>query len=135
MSTDIYITNIDRDRIKKILEKMSENSQAPDKSVDKLEGELSRAVVVDSQQVPRDVITMNSKALLQLNDENIEVSLVYPDDADLSAMKLSIFSPIGTAILGYKEGNTVDWEVPSGTSKIHIKKILYQPEAAGDYDL
>jgi len=135
MSTDIYITNIDRDRIKKILEKMSENSQAPDKSVDKLEGELSRAVVVDSQQVPRDVITMNSKALLQLNDENIEVSLVYPDDADLSAMKLSIFSPIGTAILGYKEGNTVNWEVPSGTSKIHIKKILYQPEAAGDYDL
>lgn len=135
MSTDIYITNIDRDRIKNILEKMSKNSQAPDKSVDKLEGELSRAVVVDSQQVPRDVITMNSKALLQLNDENIEVSLVYPDDADLSAMKLSIFSPIGTAILGYKEGNTVDWEVPSGTSKIHIKKILYQPEAAGDYDL
>ena len=135
MSTDIYISNIDRDRIKKILEKMSENSQAPDKSVDKLEGELSRAVVVDSQQVPRDVITMNSKALLQLNDENIEVSLVYPDDADLSAMKLSIFSPIGTAILGYKEGNTVNWEVPSGTSKIHIKKILYQPEAAGDYDL
>lgn len=135
MSTDIYITNIDRDRIKKILEKMSENSQAPVKSVDKLDGELSRAVVVDSQQVPRDVITMNSKALLQLNDENIEVSLVYPDDADLSAMKLSIFSPIGTAIFGYKEGNTVEWEVPSGTSKIHIKKILYQPEAAGDYDL
>lgn len=135
MSSDIYITNIDRDRIKKILDKMFESKQPPDESVKKLGGELSRAVVVDSQQVPRDVITMNSKALLQLNDENIEVSLVYPDDADLSAMKLSIFSPIGTAILGYKEGNTVEWQVPSGTSKIHIKKILYQPEAAGDYDL
>ncbi len=135
MSTDIYITNIDRDRIKKILDKMSESNQSPDESVKKLGGELGRAIIVDSQQVPREVITMNSKALLQLNDEDIEVSLVYPEDADLSALKLSIFSPIGTAILGYKEGSTVEWEVPSGTSKIHIKKILYQPEAAGDYDL
>jgi len=135
MSTDIYITNIDRNRINKILDKMSESKQSPDESVKKLGGELGRAIIVDSQQVPREVITMNSKALLQLNDEDIEVSLVYPEDADLSAMKLSIFSPIGTAILGYKEGSTVEWEVPSGTSKIHIKKILYQPEAAGDYDL
>jgi len=135
VSTDIYITNIDRDRIKKILDKMSESNQSPDESVKKLGGELGRAIIVDSQQVPREVITMNSKALLQLNDEDIEVSLVYPEDADLSAMKLSIFSPVGTAILGYKEGNTVEWEVPSGTSKIHIKKILYQPEAAGDDDL
>lgn len=135
MSTDIYITNIDRDRIKKILDKMSESNQSPDESVKKLGGELGRAIIVDSQQVPREVITMNSKALLQLNDEDIEVSLVYPEDADLSAMKLSIFSPIGTAILGYKEGSTVEWEVPSGISEIRIKKILYQPEAAGDYDL
>lgn len=135
MSADIYITNIDRDRIKKILDEMSESKQSRDESVKKLGGELSRAVVVDSQQVPRDVITMNSKALLQLNDEDMEVSLVYPEDADLGSMKLSIFSPIGTAILGYKEGNTVEWEVPSGTSKIYIKKILYQPEAAGDYHL
>ena len=135
VSTDIYITNIDRDRIKKILDKMSESNQSPDESVKKLGGELGRAIIVDSQQVPREVITMNSKALLQLNDEDIEVSLVYPEDADLSAMKLSIFSPIGTAILGYKEGSTVEWEVPSGISEIHIKKILYQPEAAGDYDL
>ena len=135
MSTDIYITNIDRDRIKKILDKMSESNQSPDESVKKLGGELGRAIIVDSQQVPREVITMNSKALLQLNDEDIEVSLVYPEDADLGAMKLSIFSPIGTAILGYKEGSTVEWEVPSGISEIHIKKILYQPEAAGDYDL
>ncbi len=135
MSTGIYITNIDRDRIKKILYKMSESNKVTDKSVKKLEGELDRAIVVDSQQVPKDVITMNSKALLQLNDEDIEVSLVYPEDADLGAMKLSIFSPIGTAILGYKEGNSIEWEVPSGTSKIHIKKILYQPEAAGDYHL
>ncbi len=135
MSTDIYITNLDRERIKKILDELSERNQSSVKSVKKLEDELNRALIVDPRQVPQDVITMNSKALLQLNDEDIEVSLVYPKDADLGTMKLSIFSPIGTAILGYKEGDTIEWEVPAGTSKIHIKKILYQPEAAGDYHL
>lgn len=135
MSTDIYITNIDRERIKEILDKMRERNQPLEESARKLEDELTRAIIVDSKQIPSDVITMNSQALLRLDDEDMEMLLVYPKDADLSAMKLSIFSPIGTAILGYKEGNTVEWEVPSGTSKIHIKKILYQPEAAGDYEL
>lgn len=135
MSTEIFVTNIDRERIKKLLEKMPEGDKTIHKSVKKLEKELDRATIVEPQSVPRDVITMNSKALLRLNDEDVEVSLVYPEDTDLGEMKLSIFSPIGTAILGYKEGNTIEWEVPSGTSEISIKKILYQPEAAGDYSL
>ncbi len=135
MPTDIFVTNIDRERIEEILKKMYESNQTPDKAVKKLEGELRRAKMIDSREIPSDVITLNSKALLNLNDEDVEVSLVYPEDADLSAMKLSIFSPIGTAILGYREGNTISWEVPSGTSEILIKKILYQPEAAGDYHL
>lgn len=135
MATDIYITSIDRDRIHKLIEKSPAGNQPPNDLVKKLRGELSRAIIVDSRQVPHDVITLNSKALLELNDEDIEVSLVYPEDADISSMKLSVFSPIGTAILGHKEGNTVEWEVPSGTSKIRIKRIIYQPEAAGDYHL
>ncbi len=134
MSADIYITSIDRERIKETMDKIYAGSQAPDKYVAKLEDELSRARLIDSQHVPQDIITMNSKVLLQIDDDDdIEVSLVYPEDADLGAMKLSIFSPIGTAILGYKEGSIIDWEVPSGISKIYIKKVLYQPEAAGNY--
>jgi regulator of nucleoside diphosphate kinase len=135
MSTGIYVTDIDRDRIKKILEKRPEGDRTIDKSVNKLKRELDRAIVVNQQNIPGDIITMNSKALLRLNDEDVEVSLVYPEDTDLAEMKLSIFSPIGTAILGYREGSTIEWEVPSGTSEINIKKILYQPEAAGDYHL
>lgn len=135
MQSDIYVTKTDRDRIKKILESMYKDCNTLDKSVQKLDSELNRAQVVDPKKVPRDVITMNTRALLQLNGEDVEVSLVYPEEADLGAMKLSIFSPIGTAILGYKEGSTIEWEVPSGISSIHIKKILYQPEANGDFHL
>ena len=132
---DIYITSIDRQRIIKIINEMSAAKKASDESAKKLEDELCRAIIIEPHRVSRDVVTMNSMALLRLNDEDLKVSLVYPKDADLRTMRLSVFSPIGTAILGYREGNTIEWEVPSGTSKIHIKRILYQPEAAGDYHL
>jgi regulator of nucleoside diphosphate kinase len=78
---------------------------------------------------------MNSKALLSLNENEMELSLVYPGEANLAKKRLSVLSPIGTAILGYGEGDRIEWEVPSGLAKIHIRKVLYQPEAAGDYHL
>lgn len=78
---------------------------------------------------------MNSRALLHLDDEKVEVALVYPQDADDSAGKLSVYSDIGTAILGYKEGDAFDWRIPNRTRRISIEKVLYQPEAAGDFDL
>ena len=78
---------------------------------------------------------MNTRALLHLDHEDIELTLVYPEDADLAKNKMSVLSPIGTAILGYKAGDIVEWEVPSGITQIHIKGILYQPEASGDYHL
>ena len=72
--------------------------QAPD--IFELEHDIERAIVVDPLQVARDVVTMNSRALVQLDDEDVEVALVYPEDADDSAGKLSICSFICTAILG-----------------------------------
>ena len=78
---------------------------------------------------------MNSKALLRLDDEEVEVALVYPEDADDGAGKLSVCSGIGTAILGYKEGDSFSWRMPNRTCHIRIGKVLYQPEAAGDFHL
>lgn len=141
-TAEIRITKIDKERIKKLLDKkvqtdlpMVQNKIPRDNYVKKLEDELQRAVIVDSGHISPDVVTMNSRAVLQLDGEDVEVSLVYPDDANLSETNVSILSPIGTAILGYREGNIIEWEVPSGISEIHIKKILYQPEAAGDFHL
>jgi len=75
---------------------------------------------------------MNSRALLKIDDDPMEVALVYPDDADAGEGSLSVLSPIGTAILGCRKGDLVEWEVPSGTTAIRIEDVLYQPEAAGD---
>lgn len=128
-TSDIYITEIDKARLKNLVE----IDQGPDTF--ELEHEIERAIVVDPRQVAGDVVTMNSKALLEVDDEEVEVALVYPEDADDSAEKLSVCSGIGTAILGYKEGSAFDWRIPNRTCHIRIKKVLYQPEASGDFHL
>lgn len=125
----IHITEIDKDRLGRVV------ALAQESAVFELEHEIERAIVVDPAQVAPDVVTMNSRALLQLDDEELEVTLVYPEDADPGAGKLSVCSDVGTAILGYREGDALDWRMPDRTRRIRIGKVLYQPEAAGNFHL
>jgi regulator of nucleoside diphosphate kinase len=128
-TADIHIPEIDKARLSELLalERAPEDFE--------LEHEIERAIVVDPRQVPQDVVTMNSVALLHLDEEEVEAALVYPEDADGSARKLSVCSSIGTAILGCKEGDTFDARMTDRTCRIRIAKVLYQPEAAGDFHL
>lgn len=135
MSRQIYITENDRLRLKKLISNALLEGLQSDKSFGELNCEIEKAKIVEIEDLPKDIITMNSKILIVMNGNEEEVTLVYPQDADLIEDKISILSPIGTAILGYREGDTIQWAVPSGSIEIHIQKILYQPEAAGDLDL
>lgn len=128
-SIRIYVTEVDKAR----LESLIALEHCP--AIVEVEHELKRAIVVKPQQVARNVVTMNSKALLQLDGEEIEVALVYPEDADSNAGKHSVYSDIGSAILGYQEGDAIDWRISDRTRRIEISKVLYQPEAAGDFHL
>ena len=135
MRKEIYITEIDKERLSKIIDTEIKIGNILDKTNKKLSDEINNSIVVSSRQVPQDIITMNTRALLYLDNEDLELTLVYPEEADFANNKMSVLSPIGTAILGYKVGDTVEWEVPSGITQIHIKGVLYQPEASGDYHL
>ena len=127
--SDIYITELDQSRLRNLV--LLEQGA----DVMELEYEVERAKVVDAREVAGNVVTMNSRAVLHLDDERLEVDLVYPQDADSSRGKLSVCSDIGTAILGYSEGDAIDWRIPDRTRRIRIEKVLYQPEAAGDFHL
>lgn len=135
LAAQVVITELDRARLMKLVNDQTYHGAVPESSFQALEGELSRAKVVDSLKVPPEVITMNSRVRLRLGEEEMEVSLVYPPEADWASNRVSILSPIGTAILGYKEGDSIRWKVPSGETEIQIHKVVYQPEAAGDYQL
>ena len=99
--------------------------------------ELSKAEIVPSEKIDKDVVTMNSEVKLFFENTQKEQSfkIVYPQDANLKENKISIFSPIATALIGYRIGDEIEWIVPSGMTKIKIVELLYQPEAAGDFDL
>ncbi len=128
----IYITEFDLERLEDLLAATWDRSD-----LEELEAELQKAKLVDSKEVPPNAVTMNSRLRLLDMDKNqsMEFTLVFPKDADIDTGKLSVLSPIGTAILGYSEGDVIEWRVPRGIRHIKIEQVLYQPEAAGDYHL
>ena len=133
----IFITEQDRSRLWQLITNAKLADYRGSKYVEALVGELERAVVVEPKSVPPDVVTMNSRVrLVDLESgETMEYTLVFPQDADLAQGKISVLAPIGTAMLGYRVGDVFSWQVPSGERRIKVEAILYQPEAAGDYDL
>ncbi|HHV65064.1 MAG TPA: nucleoside diphosphate kinase regulator [Peptococcaceae bacterium] len=133
----IFITASDKEKLEKLIKDAREYNLAKKEYIYKLEQELLRAKVVKPEETPNDVITMNSQvSLIDLETgEEMIYTLVFPDQADLSNNKISIFAPIGTAILGCKVNDVIEWQVPGGVAKFRVNKILYQPEAAGDFGL
>jgi len=135
--TAIHITKSDYERLSALIEKTRERDPMDRENLKKLETELDRAEIVDAKDISKKVITMRSRVRLKdlVSGEANTYSLVFPSEADFSQGKISVLAPIGTAILGYKSGDTIEWPVPSGVRKLKIDKILYQPEATGNYEL
>jgi regulator of nucleoside diphosphate kinase len=104
---------------------------------DRLLKELQVAKRLPQEKISENVITMNSRVLfkeLSSGREN-EITLTYPEEADSSVRKISVFSPIGVALLGCREGDIASWRVPSGVGRFKVLRVTYQPEAAGHYYL
>ena len=133
----IRVTVFDLERLKKLLADAQRTSYRKSICLTDLQAELERAEVVESDKVPSDVVTMNSRVcLVDLDTGEEEVyTVVFPDDANAGQGKISVLAPIGTAMLGYEVGDVFEWQVPAGKRKWKVKQILYQPEAAGDYHL
>lgn len=133
----IHITEFDKRRLEELLSVAEQFSGHDRKDLNALAGELARAKVVPSNQVPPEVVTMNSEVFLRDVDsgETMTYRLVFPKDADVDHGAISVLAPVGMAILGYAVGDVVEWQVPSGMRRLSIEKVLYQPEAAGDFHL
>lgn len=133
----IYITEFDARRLQDFILEAKRMNRRGDQYLEGLEAELLRARRVTPEEVPPDVVTMNSRVRLTDVDtgEEMILTLVFPRDADIGESKISVLAPIGTAMLGYRAGDVFQWRVPDGARSFQIEEILYQPEAAGDYYL
>jgi regulator of nucleoside diphosphate kinase len=130
------MTKLDQERLTKLINDIPYNSKQRLELQD-LMRELERSTIVESTEIPGNVVTMNSMIDVVEIDSNTTrtLQLVYPDASNIDNGKISIFSPVGTALIGYKVGDIIDWPVPSGIKHLKIENISYKPEASGDYHL
>jgi regulator of nucleoside diphosphate kinase len=133
----IYVTEFDMKRLSSLLDCVQPWGDRDRNYLTRLKEELESAQIVSSREIPGDVVTMNSQARVRdlKSNEEIVFTLVFPAEADYERGRLSVLAPIGTALLGYRAGETVEWKVPAGVRRLKIEQVLYQPEAAGDYHL
>jgi regulator of nucleoside diphosphate kinase len=129
----IVVTETDLRRLSQMLDSEFAATVVPSRYLNDLRGELERAEVVPSEDVPDDVVTMDSTIILRDLDtgEPETFTLVYPQKANIAENKLSVLAPVGTAILGFRVGDVVRWKVPDGYRRLQIEEVLYQPERAG----
>lgn len=101
-----------------------------------LREELDRAQILPSEQMPADVVTMNSRIRFVVDPagKEVDVDLVYPRDLTGLPDQLSVTTPAGVAVLGLAVGQQIEWLAPNGqTARARIVDVTYQPERAGDF--
>lgn len=128
-SPAIVLSRLDLERIEALLER----DDAP--PAEALRAELDRAEVREPRDMPADVITMNSTARFvdEASGDEHELTLVYPRDAGAPGT-VSVLAPVGSALLGLRVGQAIDWAGPGGRPlRLRVLSIAYQPEAAREF--
>jgi len=128
----IVISSLDAERLESLLESLPEGA-FPGRAA--LEAELLRADVVDPEQIPPTVVTMNSTVRFRVaSAEDFNLTLVYPKDVGESGDRISVLAPVGSALLGLSQGDEIEWPKPGGGMlKVRIEEVTYQPERAGEF--
>jgi regulator of nucleoside diphosphate kinase len=95
--------------------------------------EIKRAKKIDSRRIDPEYVTMNSLVEITFPDmgKSMVLRLVYPQDANYKEGLVSVLSPLGCALLGYRTGDSVSFKVQGETQTVRIDKVIYQPEANG----
>lgn len=132
----MFITINDYKRIIGQIELGSLKTKIPD-MVDTVLKTLKGAQLLAAENISNDIVTMNSRVLLTdlSSGRKIEMTITYPQDTNSHMRKVSLFSPIGAALLGCRVGDVASWKMPQGTGRFRVEKIVYQPESVGDFHL
>ena len=111
----IVVSQHDMDRLDAMLESPQWRRHA---AADALLAELARAEVRDAADMPAGVVGMHSRVecVDERSGDRHELTLVFPQEADVDAGKVSILAPVGSALLGLSVGQSIDWTTPEGRS-------------------
>jgi regulator of nucleoside diphosphate kinase len=131
MNRQVVVTKRDAARLRALVSGYA-GSARDDGHLDELALEIERAVVLEPRQVPSDVVTMHARVrvLDVATGERRELVLVYPAESDIAANRVSVLAPLGTALLGYRKGDEVEWQMPGGLRRLRIESVVQEAEEA-----
>lgn len=132
MKPNLIVSSLDLVRLELLLDSLPPlQSQALEGLLD----ELSRAEIVEPQDMPANVVTMNSRVRFAIDNpgQEFNLTLAYPKDVQGADDQLSVLSPVGNALLGLSIGDRMEWTRPDGALfEVTVLDVLYQPERAGE---
>ena len=132
-SPSITLTRLDVQRLEQLIDSLDDHIPG----VEALQTELDRAEhIVGHNDVPVDVVTMNSRVHCreQNSGKDYRLMLVYPKHANADEGKVSILAPVGSALLGLRVGQHIDWPAPGGkTLKLELLSVEDQPKDGGPF--
>jgi regulator of nucleoside diphosphate kinase len=133
MKNDIVVTRVDYSRLNSLILNMLDDRSSDLFELNFLNIEIKRATKIDSRKISPEYVTMNSLIEVTFLDvgKSMVIRLVYPQDANYKKGQVSVLSPLGCALLGYRAGDSVSFKAPGGMQTVRIDKVLYQPEANG----
>ena len=133
----ICITSTDMERLESLLDFVRPTNEIDLANLERLEEELCRANIVEPEDIPPNVVTINSKVWLREIDSDHEITfiLVFPLEANLSEHKISILAPIGSAVIGRQTGDIIKWKSTGGIKRARIRKMLCRSEISGEFRL
>jgi regulator of nucleoside diphosphate kinase len=128
----ILITREDKKRLQRILPRLAGGEYADREDLVLLADEIERATEVEPDAMPPDVVTLHSTVRVTDLESGaaMDYTIVMPGEANYEAGKISVLAPLGTALLGYRVADEIEWEVPRGVRRLRIDAVLFQPEAA-----
>src|SRR4051812_40202878 len=122
----IYVTPPDKERLTALLEGHRRYGREDGRTLEALEEELDRAVVVDAEELPADVVTLDSRVRLTDLDSGEELlfAVVLPSRANADEGRISVLAPLGMAVLGYRSRDVIEWDVPGGRRRLRVQHVL-----------
>jgi len=127
----IILTWPDHAQLTALVESQQFNKNGYDtQAFQRLAGELARAQLVASRDIPPDVVTMDSHICVRDLDSNetLAFTLSWPERSDPGNGRINVLAPLGMALLGCRVGQEVAWPVPNGIRRLRVEQVISQPE-------
>ena len=133
----IVITEFDQRRLRGLVNVLRQRGNIDQAYLEDLEMEIERADVVSPDEISSSVVTMNSTVEVEdvATGQTSQVTIVFPGMAHADNRCISVVAPMGAALLGARVGQHVRWQTPTRAREARVLRILFQPEAAGNFQL